>query len=306
MRLFRPLVRTLNSNPLVLRVKYVRDVVRRNYFRSRASAEGAAFADALKQTGSTRFCFVVAFNTPWVIDAMTKAWSMYSRNMTLVVIDNSSNAAARDAIGRICVARGIKYFALHKNPERHPSRSHGVALNWIFHHVISRLEPDLFGLLDHDCIPIAPLDIPSQLTDKIGYGVKRDATTNYLFTAGPNEPGWYFWPGFCFLKFSAVRGLDLDFTPRMEWGMDTGGGNWPLLYSHLKLDDIAIAYETVVTVHAEGTEGSHQLVDGKLFHVLGAADKKSTVNNDGYGKRLSTYIWNTHLGGVEGRIVNDF
>ena len=169
----------------------------------------------LRSVAADGLCVTVAFNTPWVIDILTAAWERYATGMTLVVADNSSDQAAREAIVQICRSRGVPYLPLPRNPEWSPNRSHGIAVNWTYYNLVRRIRPKIFGYIDHDCFPIAPIDIPARMAGKTVYGHKW-ASTKF--------PGaWNMWAGLCFFRYSAVEDIELDFKHRIEFGLDTGG-----------------------------------------------------------------------------------
>jgi hypothetical protein len=287
----------LNGNWPVRKAKAIRNALIERDFRSHGVTEGRSFADALQQTGSRRFCFTIAFNTPWVIDALTRAWDLYASGMTLVVVDNSSSQSARKTIEDICRARGVAYFGLPRNRETNPNRSHGIAMNWTFHNIVRHLRPELFGFLDHDCFPIVAVDIPKLMETKIVYGTRWPAKRDF--------EGWFLWAGLCFFRFSAVEGLDMDFTPRFESGMDTGGGNWPLLYRNLKPSDVATADRKVVSLEFDGMEADYRMMGDIFFHVRGASHRKS-IDTKRYRRLMSDHVWESYLGGRDARLVRDF
>ncbi|UVK40969.1 hypothetical protein LHFGNBLO_002508 [Mesorhizobium sp. AR10] len=292
----KSLIRQVHKNRHVRKAKDFRNALVEGYFRSRHVAQGSKLAEELRRTGSRHYCFAIAFNTPWVIDALTKAWLTYSTGMTLVVVDNSSSRSARQAIETICRSRGIVYFGLPRNPEWNPNRSHGISMNWIFHNIVRHLRPETFGYLDHDCFPVAPLDIPRCMEGKAAYGAKHRAERGH--------DGWYFWAGLCFFRYAAVEDLDLDFRPRFETGLDTGGGNWPMLRDRLDENNIVGARGTTVSLRIGETEAHHQMFDGSLFHV-GGASYRALISTRRYRRLMSDHLWDTYLGGVAGRLVND-
>ncbi|QPC90601.1 hypothetical protein [Mesorhizobium sp. INR15] len=296
LKLFKGVVDLLNQNRPVRKLKAFRNALIEGNFRARGTAEGLKFAEQLRQTGSRRSCFVIAFNTPWVIDALTQAWQLHSSGMTLVVVDNSSNKSARTIIASICQARGVAYFPLPRNWEINPNRSHGTAMNWIFHNIVRPLRPEFFGFLDHDCFPITAVDIPSRLEGKTVYGTK--------YQAKPGHEGWFLWAGFCFYRFSSVEDLDMDFTPRFIDGMDTGGGNWTVLYRRLHDDAVADEARTTIRLNLDGTQADHVAMGGAFFHV-GGASYRGLINTKHYRRLMSDHLWDTYLGGRDNRIVKD-
>lgn len=292
----KSLIRRIHQNRRVRKAKDFRNALVEGYFRSRDVASGLKFAETLRQTGSRHYCFAIAFNTPWVIDALAKAWLTYSTDMTLVVVDNSSNRAARQAIETVCRARGIAYFGLPRNPEWNPNRSHGTSMNWVFHNIVRHLRPELFGYLDHDCLPIVAIDIPWRMQGKAAFGAR--------YPAKRGHEGWYFWAGLCFFRYAVVEDLDLDFTPRFETGLDTGGGNWPMLRDRLDEGNIADVGKTMVRLGLGGVDVDHRMLGDSFFHI-GGASYGDLISTQRHRRLMSDYLWDTYLGGVAGRLVND-
>ncbi|TGV77856.1 hypothetical protein EN792_047680, partial [Mesorhizobium sp. M00.F.Ca.ET.149.01.1.1] len=92
-------------------------------FLGSAASKGHAFAESLSGKPERNYCFTIAFNTPWIVDVLTKAWQMFPTGTRLVVIDNSPKQDARASIEAICARRGVAYFRLPRNLETNPSRS---------------------------------------------------------------------------------------------------------------------------------------------------------------------------------------
>lgn len=234
------IVDIITRSPAVIAAKEVRNGLVYKAFEYRGRAAGRAFADHLKAIDTSRVCFTVAFNTPWVIDALAKAWEMHPPGMTLAVVDNSTDQASREAIENICKVRGVPYLALPMRVEKHLSRSHGTAITWAYHNIIRHLEPELFGFIDHDCFPVVPFDIPSRMEGKAVYGKLFLPGQNHIHKPKPTDRHWNLWAGFCFYRFSATVGCKLNFEPRLNMGLDTGGANWNVLYTNLDLSLIHI------------------------------------------------------------------
>jgi len=298
----------INRTAFVGKAKSIRDRLSYLVFQAKGASRGREFSRLLQEAGASSVCFTIAFNTPWVIDALAKAWQLHSPGLSLVVIDNSTDDAARHSIQRICAARGVPYLGLPNRRDRHWSRSHGTALTWVFHNIVRHLRPELFGYIDHDCFPVAPFDIPARMKGKVVYGLKLPATENFRYKPSEDEAKWHLWGGFCFFRFAAVEKLDLDFSPRMELGLDTGGGNWPPLFSHLAETDVSAALEAPVAIVLAGARGEHQMLDDAFFHLGGssyAGQQSRHHRTPQHRELLRDYIWDRFLGGAQGRIAND-
>lgn len=294
----------LNRNRHIRRVKNLRNWIVDQEFRSRKSKAGNEFAAELRRSGVRNVCFAISFNTPWVIDILTAAWLRYSPGTQLVVIDNSNKDAARTEIKAICAHRGIPYFRLPKNREWSTHRSHGIAMNWIFYNIIRKLRPSSFGFIDHDCFPTKPVDFGSRLEGVLAWGLKMGPTKR-------KEPAvqrennvvdpWFLWPGLCYFRYSAVEDIDLDFKHRFEWDLDTGGGNWPLLFKGMDQDQVHFAVEDSMPGVVDGLR--HQLLDETFLHFGGTSwvRGRDTAEN----RRMFTdYFWDRYLDGVENRLCD--
>jgi len=165
----------------------------------------------------------VAFNDDEAIDWQSRLIARFVPG-TYVVADNSSDDAAAARIAAVCAFHGVPYVRLPASDwERGvSSRSHGLALNWTWRNLIRPAEPAAFGFLDDDLYPLAPEDPFGLLGGQPCYGV--------FIERGKR---WFLWAGYCFFRFAAVRDLPLDFGQDWFKGLDTGGGNWEVLYRRL-------------------------------------------------------------------------
>jgi hypothetical protein len=188
---------------------------------SAAADDPAAMRLVLERLTGKNVIASIAFNSPWTIDWQLRFVGRHLENSAFLVADNSNDERARAAIARLCAEASIAYLPLPANPYkdlRYASRSHGLALNWVYHNVIRRLRPAAWGFFDHDLYPTRPYDPEKRLRGQPFYGdlVSRPG-------------GSYLWPGYCLFSSAADRDELLDF--RQDWflGLDTGGMNAGLL-----------------------------------------------------------------------------
>lgn len=205
----------------------------------------------------------VAFNRPdltrWQVRLVGK---FLAERSAFVVYDNSPDPAKRAEIRAICADAGVPYIALPANRFRN-SRSHGAAMNWIFANHVRRDRPAFFGFLDHDIFPIEPVSLVDKLGRHSIYGLRRSDT--------PTPDGWFLWAGYCFFAAKYAR-QNLDFMPTERYTMDTGGGNWPLIFRDIAAKDVRFAE---LDWHRVGDgdnmyDDFFQLLDGWL-HVSNAS-----------------------------------
>lgn len=195
----------------------------RRYARLPAPDE-AAFRQVLDRLAGRNLVASVAFNSPWTIGWQLKFVGRHLENAAFLVADNSTDPTARAAIAALCADNDVAFLPLPANPygdKRHASRSHGLALNWIYRNVVRRLRPAAWGFFDHDLFPTRPFDPSRRLRGQPFYGD---------IEARPG--GSYLWPGYCLFSRDADRDAMLDF--RQDWflGLDTGGMNAGLLAAH--------------------------------------------------------------------------
>jgi len=279
----KPLAAAFRPHRAVRALKNRRNAFVDRIFRNRKAADGQALAARLAGKGVTFPCFAIAFNTPWIVDLLTAGWNKHCHGATLVVLDNSSKATARDAIRRICEARDIAYLALPRNPEWNPNRSHGIAMNWGYYNIARHLRPEAFGFIDHDCIPVADFDFGKKLKDHSVFGRPRNATDR-----------WSLWAGFCFFRYDLTEGREIDFKHRIEWGLDTGGGNWEALYR--TLDPSTVGWSTVIDrpVGDKGSEATDQFIEDSFVHVGGASYRPEKTEMAAM-REIRDRLWRTYL-----------
>ncbi len=163
---------------------------------------------------------VIAFEQPKVLEWLFKLSKKNLNDFQLMVFDNSRSLILRSEIEKLCREWGIPYLSLPYLKIKHPNRSHGLAMTWVFHRIIKKIEPHIFGYLDHDMYPVKPVSLQHlNLDHQDSYGLLNDAV-HY----------WNLWAGYCFYKFSAVHNKPLNFLYDFSRGIDTGGRNWPYLY----------------------------------------------------------------------------
>jgi hypothetical protein len=214
------------GTPLVHGIKRARNIATERIFRSLPARGYDAFMADLRARRPDVLAITIAYNTPWVIDVMTQVTAP-NLNGTLVVCDNSRNYAARREIARICQERSVPYLALPFNPERHPCRSHGIALNWAYYNIVAHVKPRVFGFLDHDLFAVEPLDLAARVADQPVYGRIDQSVW-----------GWYLWAGYCMFDRAAIAALRPDFNNDIPRVLDTGGRNFMQIYRHLDRERI--------------------------------------------------------------------
>lgn len=225
--------------------------------------------------------FTVAFNVERNLELLAEGFAAYSPEAQLIVCDNSPTEAARRRIEAVCKAYALPYFPLPYPPLRNVikhnfSLSHGIALTWIFYHLVRPLKPKIFAFFDHDLIPTAPIDFSKLIKNQPLYGLKRTRPKydpsgwwRGRSLAGP----WNLWAGYCVYDFAAVADLPLDFTGDNPLLLDTGGQNWTRFYRHLDTKPMRFAPRKLIKVRTTETATPYQfhLIDELLLHIGGAS-----------------------------------
>jgi hypothetical protein len=212
----------LRLRPLMHRIKTARYAVVDNLYLRRPARFGDVDAVAKALAGRS-VLITVAFRDAEAIEWQYQLVRRFVPKALYVIADNTPDDGEAAAIAAVAAKFRIPYVRLPHNPWHQPSRSHGLALNWIWRNLLRPATPYAFGFLDDDLFPTAPDDPFAPLQSQSFYGVVR--------TAGAR---WFLWAGYCMFLFADVAHKPLDF--RQDWflGLDTGGGNWDVLYRHVE------------------------------------------------------------------------
>lgn len=195
------------------------------------------FLQRLRHLRGKNIIAVVAFNSPWVIENLLHHMKLRVKDAEIIVCDNSNKPELRPGIEAACRAEEIPYFPLPPNPEKHPCRSHGISLNWIYYNILHPLEPRMFACIDHDLIPYRDVKMADLLNRQPIYGWKKDAPW-----------GWFLWAGYCMFDFSRTRDKAIDFNNDRPALLDTGGQNWKPLYNRLDVRNMRFASHVIRNV----------------------------------------------------------
>ena len=257
-------------------LKETRNQIRSYFYTRKDSNSAAQAAIALNNSDEKELCITIAFNTPWTIDLLIDSWQHYCKETRLLVADNSNKREASEEIRKICDTKNISYIKLPKNPVRHPSRSHGLALNWTWRNLVAKLKHlERVGFIDHDCYPIKPCK-PNYISDTFALGILKPCWIE-------NSPAINFWAGFLFFASRSELRLDqfkFNFLPDALNGLDTGGKNWQRVYKHLNASDVSKAKSRTISAQeffkteSINEKWSLQLIEESFIHVSGVSHKQ--------------------------------
>jgi hypothetical protein len=235
----------LHLRPWVDRYKHARYQARSAVLVRRPAA-GGDVAQAIAAARGARVIVSVAFRDADKIDLQAALVRRFVDDCVYVVADNSGDASASAAIAATARRRQVPYLRLPDSPwiGLEGGRGHGLAMNWMWRHVLRKARPAAFGFIDHDIYPTRPTDPFAALA---AYPI-----TGLVFDRGPR---WHLWAGFCFFRFDAVEPYRLDFCRDFLAGVDTGGGNWPRLYRHLNRSRVVVPpYRVEPVLPGHGTD----------------------------------------------------
>lgn len=258
-------------------IKLLRNQMVLRYFLRQKSIGLSNFMLQAEVLNKNVLFVVIAYEQPWAIKWLTNFAALNLPPNSLMVVDNSRDNQLRLEIEKICMEAGVPYLGLPWNPTSHANRSHGLAMTWVYHRVIKRVAPKIFGFIDHDLIPIQKFSIDNRFLDVNScYGVKNQGIQGY----------WSLWAGYCFYRLDAVSGLNLNFLNNFDYGLDTGGRNWEILYSKINQKPIDFASREIRSVVGpEGTMVGIELIDHCWVHVGGIS------YNDNLLKKKDFFDW---------------
>lgn len=248
--------------PLIAFLKQLRNDLVLAIYRMRTAEGENEFIEKYRHLRDQNILIVVAFEQPKVLSWLFSLAEKNLQDFQLVIFDNSKNIVLREQIKELCHQHQIPYLGLPMYRTRHPNRSHGLAMTWIFHRIIKAIRPAYFGYLDHDMFPVKQIRqnalIPS---DQNSYGLLNDA-----------QHYWNLWAGYCFFKFRAVENQPLNFLYDFSRGVDTGGRNWDYLYrfQNKSLTQFAASVQQPIVLSA-GLQADVQLIDDAWVHVGGVS-----------------------------------
>lgn len=284
----------LKLEPIIWYFKEKRnDAISRSFVNSRPE-QLEDFIQQNKQLTGKDIAIVVAFNSPWVLEVLLPAMKHYVPDAHVLVCDNSNDAALRPEIEAVCRHANVPYFPLPSNPEKHPCRSHGIALNWIYYNLIKKLKPARFACIDHDLIPFKPVSMAALLATQPVYGRLVE-----------QEWAWYLWAGFSMFDYQTVQEKKLNFLNDRANNLDTAGRNWKPFLQYLDKDQLRQASDEFYTFRDPNTlqEEQAQVIDGSWLHLKGVGMRKNRKNTFGskaaFYEKLFQYV-------EEGQSLSDF
>ena len=249
----------LRGEPLVHTFKQWRnDLVQDLYLRQRADGLDE-FLKRLAAAPRRAHAYLIAFEQPWVLDWVLRMAAANLTDAVPIVIDNSRGADKRAEIAQVCASRNVPYLALPQNRTRHVNRSHGMALSWTWHNVVRAAQPEVFGLFDHDLMPLEPVSLMADLGDQPFYGFLKE-----------RRWGWHLWAGFSVFRYDVVRDRPLNFLYDFSRDLDTGGRNWAPLYREFDPRRYRFCSQRMAAITVPGLPPREmEVLDERWLHLQG-------------------------------------
>lgn len=207
-------------------------------------------------------------------------------NYHQIIVDNSTNPEIREELFAFCKENNLTYVGLPKNLLNRvgPSYSHATALNYTYRHIIRERRPSVFGQIDHDLFPIAPVSIAEKLDNQPIYGPLR----NY-------GEWWYLSAIMSFFRYDYVKDKKVDFmpvTPNKVY-LDSGGGNWYHIYSQMDRAQLHFPTECIEPLRMGGDRHGDSLEyfdDKRWLHTINGSCWKKINNENEKAQMVRDYL----------------
>lgn len=259
--------------PLIDSFKQLRNDFRQWIFLRRKPERLTEFLQETEYLKGGNIACVVAFNSPWVVEKQLQMVEKNIDDATFIIFDNSNKSVARKEIEKVCCKYKTHYFPLPKNPEKHPCRSHGIAMSWIYYNFILKIKPKIFAYIDHDLIPVKKFSFNNILKGQPFYGILK-------YSENWNDK-WNLWAGYSFYDFSKIKNYNINFNKDQSCRLDTGGRNWQYLYKNFNIDNFKFAdcIDEIVTNPYNKTQRGVSLIDKNWLHIGGLLSKEKAYQN---------------------------
>lgn len=247
--------------PLQQALKQVSNDALLSHYKNDRPKELDGFLAKNKNLTGKNIAIVIAFEQPWALNWLLKMARKNLTDVTVLVFDNSRTTEARNEIERVCTQHGAPYLGLPTYRTKHVNRSHGMAMSWVFDNVVRAIQPNIFGYLDHDLIPVGKTDFSERVGSQPLFG---------LINAGKFNT-WSTWAGYCLFKYDAIKDEAMNFLYDFSRDLDTGGRNWRPVYSKLDRAQLQFASREHVKVKVPSIDEPRlvEFIDQRWVHIGG-------------------------------------
>jgi len=245
------------------------------FFYMRKKTNGCAEVIEKLRHSDEFIVVTIAFEQVEVIDWLAFFFNKNVDDGILLVADNSRDHAKASKIKEICLSYQVSYVRLPSNGTRHVNRSHSMAMEWVYRKLIKILDPDFFGFIDHDLIPVAQVGLKKKIQHQDFYGLLRPGGENH-----EDPDAWSLWAGYCFFNNAKLRKRGFSFMYDFSRGLDTGGGNYEKIYRNYSRDAIQFCplYGNVLSVPELGQVREVQQIDEEWYHI-GSVSYNNNIEN---------------------------
>jgi hypothetical protein len=207
---------------IVAKLKNLRNDLLLKLYLKKIPPELDEFNASIQFLKGKNVAIVIAFEQLWVLNWLLTMAKKNLKNTTMLVFDNSRTLDMRSKIKSVCNKNQAFYFPLPIYKTHHVNRSHGMAMSWIYAHVIKATQPKIFGFIDHDLIPVSSINFSKHIQSKPFYGRPVGNPSGF----------WSLWAGYCLFKYKNLAHRKINFLYDFSRDLDTGGRNWNALYSN--------------------------------------------------------------------------
>ena len=220
----------LKLKPFWSVLKQWRNDIRLKLYLLREAESEADFIEQSRSLNNKNVYIVIAYEQAQCIEWLLRMAQQHIRDATILVFDNSMKVSCRDDIKTLCQQLAVPYLPLPFNFTYHPNCSHGMAMTWVYERIIKKIEPNIFCFLDHDMIPVAPVEMRLSIQDQDLYGLPCVSSL-----------AWSLWAGYSMFKYQYIKNNPVNFLQDFDNGLDTGGRNYRYLYKQKNHADLRFA-----------------------------------------------------------------
>lgn len=243
----------------------------------------------------------IAFNnSEFVLNQIRLLKKFLHEDFFHCIVDNSSELSKRSDIKRVCVENAISYFGVPINNIYKNNKSHAAAMHWAFFQVISKVNCEKFGFIDHDIFPTKAFSFENRFRFGIyGRVINSYCKDGYSSAYSKDIPYWSLWAGFCFFEKGLIKGLfpwSFNFFSKHFPGgyfLDTGGGLWNILYSKLEYPGELTTYQKKYYGNSEVNEMQNQsfeILDDCWIHFVSLSNWRETKDLDMKKEKLAEFL----------------
>ena len=259
----------LKFQPLVDAFKNSRnDLYSFNYCKKIPKEHAHFLANLKQQNHADNIVISIAYNCVETITLLIDTAQKNINNSLLIIADNSSSSASREAIKELCKQHGVPYIGLPSNKTKHANRSHSLAIQWCYVNIIALIKPEIFTFLDHDLFPKKAYDFKKQIKDQPFYGT---------FWNSNFSSAWQLWAGFCTFRYAVISKYKLNFLYDFANGLDTGGRNYSNLYQYFDKETLNFSSNDKVCFLPDTQQPENkitlQIIDDCWVHMGGAGHR---------------------------------